>query len=191
MIWSMTKQTKTPRKKKKKSSVRHTRSNQRDRSKRPVVAPPDEETAQRLGELMVPALIVSQQAISERLRFFPSEIFLRIFLHIVPVLREREQARQRPLPPILAWAKEHYTAVLAADGSTLDALMRKVGLLRDSETYPLAGKIMAVLDLCSWLPHTIWYEADDKVSDQSFSRRTSGRCGTELLAWFLKELCSS
>ncbi|MBC8504309.1 MAG: transposase [Chloroflexi bacterium] len=60
---------------------------------------------------------------------------------------------------------------IAADGSTLDALMRKVGLLRDSETNPLAGKIMGVLDLCSWLPHTIWYEADDKVSDQSFWNR--------------------
>ncbi len=211
----------------KKSTVRHTRSNQRDRSKRPVVAPPDEKTAQRLSELIepaietqqslfkelgmrnrtltlsvivaivvsmiwrqlgsggseiarllrtegllwVPALIVSQQAISERLRFFPSEIFLRIFLHILPVLRERAQARQRPLPPILRWAKEQYTVVLAADGSTLDALMRKVGLLRDSETYPLAGKIMGILDLCSWLPHTIWYEADAKVNDQIFWNR--------------------
>lgn len=120
------------------------------------------------GLLWAPVLVVSQQAISERLRFFPSEIFLRILLHILPVLRKREQARQRPLPPLLAWAKEQYTMVLAADGSTLDALMRKVGLLRDSKTYPLAGKIMGVLDLCSWLPHTIWYEEDDKVSDQSF-----------------------
>jgi hypothetical protein len=30
-------------------------------------------------------------------------------------------------------------------------------LLRDSETFPLAGKMMAVLDLCSWLPHDLWY----------------------------------
>ncbi len=213
--------------KKKKSTVRHTRSNQRDRSKRPIVAPPDEKTSQRLGELLqpaiaaqqtlfkklglrnrsltlsvivaivvsmiwrqlgnggseiarllrtegllwAPAMVVSQQAISERLRFFPSEIFLRIFLHILPILREREQTRQRPLPPILAWAEKQYTVVLATDGSTLDALMRKVGLLRDSETNPLAGKIMGVLDLCSWLPHTVWYEKDDKISDQSFWER--------------------
>ena len=211
-------------KKKKKSSVRHTRATQRDRSKRPNVAPPDEKTVGHLSELLQPAieaqqatykkfglrnrsltlsvmiaivvsiiwrqlgsggseiarllrtegllwapvLIVSQQAISERLRFFPPEIFLRILLHILPVLRKREQARQRPLPPLLAWAQEQYTVVLAADGSTLDALMRKVGLLRDSETCPLAGKIMGVLDICSWLPYAIWYEEDDKISDQSF-----------------------
>jgi len=120
------------------------------------------------GLLWVPILIVSQQAISERLRFFPSVLFLQILLHILPVLHKRGQTRQRPLPPILAWAQERYTAVLAADGSTLDALMRKVGLLRESETYPLAGKMMGLLDLCSWLPRAIWYEEAAKASDQRF-----------------------
>lgn len=211
-------------KEQKKSSVRHTRAIQRDRSKRPNGVPPDEKTVQRLRELLqpaieahqtlyqklglrkrhltlsvmvaivvsmiwrqlggggseiarllrtegllwVPVLIVSQQAISERLRFFPPELFWRILLHILPVLRQRAHARQRPLPPLLAWAQAQYTLVLTADGSTLDALMRKVGLLREDETYPLAGKIMAILDLCSWLPHALWYEEDTQVSDQSF-----------------------
>jgi hypothetical protein len=212
---------------KKKSSVRHTRAVQRDRRKRPIVAPPDERIQQRMEELLLPAikaqkelfkklglrdrvltlsmtvaivislvwrqiggggteiarllrnegmlwvpmLIVSQQAISERLRFFPPTLFLQIVLHILPVLHQRWQVRQRPLPPILAWAQERYTAVLAADGSTLDALMRQVGLLRDSETHPLAGKMMGLLDLCSWLPRAIWYEEDAKVSDQRFWTR--------------------
>jgi len=95
-------------------------------------------------------------------------LFLRVLLHILPVLDNRWQARQRPLPPVLAWAKERYTAMLAADGSTLDALMRKVGLLRDSETHPLAGKMMTVLNICSWLPTAIWYEEDAKAHDQRF-----------------------
>lgn len=209
---------------KKKSSVRHTRAIQRDRSKRQVTAPPDEKISQRLAELLqpaikaqkafykqlglrnrtltlsvmvaivitliwrqlgsggseisrllrtegllwVPVMVVSQQAISERLRVFPSVLFLRILLDILPVLHKRWQARQRPLPPALAWAKARYPAVLAADGSTLDALLRKVGLLRDSETHPLAGKIIAVLNLCSWLPTAIWYEEDAKAHDQRF-----------------------
>lgn len=120
------------------------------------------------GLLWACQLVVSQQAISERLRTFPSVLFLRVLLHILPVLDQRWQARQRPLPPVLAWAKERYTAVLAADGSTLDALMRKVGLLRDSETHPLAGKMMVVLNICSWLPTAIWYEQDAKAHDQRF-----------------------
>ena len=216
----MAKKTKKP----KKSTVRHTRAVQRDRSKRPNVAPPDEQVEQRLTDLLVPAIeaqeprykelglrnrtlplsvmvaivvsiiwrqigsggteaarllalegllwvshiVVSQQAVSERLRVFPSELFLNILIHILPKLHERWAARERPLPKILAWAQENYTVVLAADGSTLDALVRKVGLLRDSETFPLAGKMMAVLDLCSWLPHDLWYNEDAKAHDQRF-----------------------
>jgi hypothetical protein len=220
----MSQKTQTKKSKKKKSSVRHTRAIQRDRSKRPVVAPPDEKIEQRLTELLEPAiqaqketykklglrhrkltlsvvlsivisiiwrqigsggsevarllrsegllwvstLKVKQQAISERLRIFPPILFLRILRHILPVLQARWQARQRPLPEVLVWAQERYSAVLAADGSTLDVLLRKVGLLRDSETSPLAGKMMAILNICSWLPHAIWYEEDAKAHDQRF-----------------------
>ena len=223
MIGTMAK-TRQKKKKEKKSTVRHTRAIQRDRSKRPIIAPPDEKIQQRLEGLLLPAieaqkefykghglrsrllplsvmvaivvsiiwrqlgsggsevsrllrsegllwvstLMVSQQAISERLRTFPPMLFLRILLHILPGLHERWRARQRPLPPVLGWAQERYTAVLAADGSTLDALVRKVGLLRDCEKHPLAGKMMAVLDLCSWLPRVIWFEQDAQASDQRF-----------------------
>jgi hypothetical protein len=210
--------------KKKKSSVGHTRAIQRDRSKRSVIAPPDEEITHRLSELLQPAIqehqvlykklglrnrnltlsvmvaivvsmiwrqlgsggsevarllrsegllwapvmTVSQQAISERLRFFPPEMFMRILQSILPELRKRRLARQRPLPPLLNWANQQYTAVLAVDASTLDALMRKVGLLRDRKIHPLAGRLMGVIDLCSWLPQTIWYAENDKTSEQSF-----------------------
>jgi hypothetical protein len=52
------------------------------------------------------------------------------------------------------------------DGSTLDALLRKVGLLRDAPTPPLAGRMTALLDLASQLPRQLWYEPDPKASDQ-------------------------
>jgi hypothetical protein len=56
--------------------------------------------------------------------------------------------------------------VLAADGSTLDALLRQVGLLRDREDTPLAGRMTALLDLCSRLPRRVWYEPDAAAHDQ-------------------------
>jgi hypothetical protein len=204
--------------------MRHTRAIQRDRSKRPVVGPPDREIERRLsvllqpaikaqeglskslglrnralplsamvavvlsilwrqlgsggtevsrllrteGLLWVPKLQVTQQAISERLRTFPPVLFLNTLLHILPVARTRWRMRHRPLPPVLAWANESYTAVLAADGSTLDALLRKVGLLRGQKRHPLAGKMMVLLDVCSWLPLTLWFHKDAKVHDQRF-----------------------
>ena len=42
---------------KKSSSVRHTRAIQRDRSKRPMAAPPDEQIAERLSEIVQPATL--------------------------------------------------------------------------------------------------------------------------------------
>jgi hypothetical protein len=206
---------------KKPSSVRHTRAIQRDRSKRPPVAPPDPLVAARLTELIHPATLaqlehfrslglrervltlpvmvalvlsmiwrqvgsvatllrllneegflwtapvqVSEQALSQRLRGFPAELFWRVLATLLPLLDQRWQARQRPLPPELAWARAHYPAVLTVDGSTLDALLRQVGLLRDRPDHPLAGRMAALLDLCSRLPRTLWYEADAQAHDQ-------------------------
>jgi hypothetical protein len=208
---------------KKPSSVRHTRAIQRDRSKRPDVAPPDEQIAARLREIIHPATLaqvahfqslglrartltlpvmvalvlsmvwrhigsvteltkmmvtegllwaeprkVSQQALSERFRTFPSVLFLRVLLAVLPLMETRWKNRQRPLSPEIAWAQERYTEVLIQDGSTLDALLRKVGLLRDAEMNPLAGRMTALLDLCSRLPRHIWYEEDAQAHDQRF-----------------------
>lgn len=206
-----------------KSTVRHTRAIQRDRTKRPISMPTDEQVAARLTEIVhpwtlaqvshfyhlglrervltlpvmvayvlaliwrqigsvgelvrivqqevvlwVPPLKVSQQAFSLRLRCLPSELFLQVLMAILPEIQRRWAQRQRPLPPEIAWARERYQQVLAHDGSTLDALLRKVGLLRDSATSPLAGRMTALLDLCSRLPQQVWYEADPAAHDQRF-----------------------
>jgi hypothetical protein len=66
----------------------------------------------------------------------------------------------------LAWAQAHYARVLACDGSTLDALVRKIGLLRGLAAHPLAGRMTALLDLCSRLPQQVWYEPDPNAHDQ-------------------------
>jgi hypothetical protein len=208
------------------SSVRHTRAIQRDRSKRPLVAPPDEQVSQRLTDLVHPATLsqvayfhelglrervftlplmvaivlsmiwrqigevtpvvrlmqkesllwaqpqrITQQALSERLRTLPAELFLKVLEAVLPVMQTRWQARQRPLPPEVAWAKSQYTQVLVQDGSTLDALLCKVGLLRDSVVHPLAGRMTALLDLCSRVPRHLWYEEDAEAHDQRFWER--------------------
>src|SRR5437016_1588633 len=130
---------------KKPSSVRHTRAIARDRSKRPPVAPPDEEVSVRLTELIHP-LTLSQVAHYHDLG-----------------LRERVLS-----PPEVAWAQAHYAAVQAVDGSTLDALLRKVGLLRDRETAPLAGRMTGLLNLATRLPDALWYDPDAQAHDQRF-----------------------
>lgn len=219
--WGMSETNSTKQSAKKPSSVRHTRAIQRDRSKRPPVAPPDPVVAARLTELIHPATLaqldhfrslglrervltlpvmvalvlsmiwrqigsvatllrtlntegflwtapvtVSEQTLSQRLLGFPAELFQQVLATILPQMQVRWQERQRPLPPELAWAQAHYPAVLTTDGSTLDALLRKVGLLRDRPDRPLAGRIAALLDLCTRLPRTVWYEEDSQAHDQ-------------------------
>jgi hypothetical protein len=120
------------------------------------------------GFLWSSPVLVSEQALSQRLRVFPAALFLSIFQELLPVMRARWEQRQRPLAPVIAWALARYTAVQAVDGSTLDALVRKVGLLRDAVVHPLAGRITALLDLGSRLPQEVWYEEDAKAHDQRF-----------------------
>jgi hypothetical protein len=135
------------------------------------------------GFLWTSPVQVSQQALSQRLRVFPATLFARVFEDLLPQLHARWTARQRPLPPEVAWAQAHYAAVQAVDGSTLDALLRKVGLLRDQETHPLAGRMTALLNLATRLPDALWYEAAAQAHDQRFWPRILGtlRAGTLLI----------
>lgn len=213
-------------KKPKKSSVRHTRAIQRDRTKRPNTAPPDELVAQRLEDVVHPATLnqvahfhdlglrartlnlsvmmafvlsliwrqigsvreavrtlnregllwvdarkVSQQAIEQRFSSLPALLVERVLQEVLPLLATRWQTRTRPLPPALQWARDHFTATVAVDGSTLDALLRKTGLLRDGQGGVLAGRIAGLLDVISRLPRQVWYEEDAQAHDQRFWER--------------------
>jgi Transposase DDE domain len=210
----------------KKSSVRHTRAIQRDRTKRPNTAPPDQQIEARLTELIHPATYaqvaafqamglreriltlpvmmafvlsliwrhlgsvseavrvlqeegmlwtspqqVTQPAVEQRLRSLPPLLFQRVLLDVLPRMQARWQMRTRPVAPAVQWAHRHFTAVLALDGSTLDGLLRKVGLLREGEGPVLAGRMAALLDLVSQLPREVWYEEDWHAHDQRFYER--------------------
>ena len=98
---------------------------------------------------------VSHPATTERLRTLPPSLFRAVLDAILPTLQQRFQARKRPLPPALAYALTRFTGVWALDGSTLDALQKKVGLLRGTEGGVLAGRMAALLDVASQLPRQL------------------------------------
>ncbi len=123
------------------------------------------------GLLWAEPTSVSQQAISERLRTFPAELFKQVLMDLLPRMHQRWQERQRPLSAAMSWAQEHFGVVWVLDGSTLDTLLRKVGLLREGAGPILAGRIAALLNAASMLPHHIWYEEDSHVHDQTFWER--------------------
>ena len=111
---------------------------------------------------------LTRQAVTQRLDSLPADLFWRVLEHLLPEMRQRWAARQRPVPPEVAWAQAHYGQVAICDGSTLDALVRRLGLLRDMTDHPLAGRMTALLDLSSRLPIRVWFEEDAQAHDLVF-----------------------
>jgi hypothetical protein len=223
----------------KKSSVRHTRAIQRDRTKHANTAAPDELTTERLKEIVHPATLnqvahfydlglrarvlnlpvmmafvlsliwrqlgsvteavrtlnregllwvderkVSQQAIEQRFSSLPAVLFERVLHEILPAMGMRWQTRTRPLPPALRWARDHFTGVVALDGSTLDTLLRKTGLVREGDGPILAGRMAALLDVITRLPRQVWYEEDQQAHDQRFWDRALAALDAGMLLLF-------
>lgn len=115
------------------------------------------------------AVKVSQQALSQRFLSFPAELFERVLKEILPQLQSRWHERQaRPLPESLAYAREHFEQIWVADGSTLEALFRKLKVLADVPVGQLAGKIGTVVDLMSRLPVEVWFTEHPRANEATF-----------------------
>lgn len=136
------------------------------------------------GMLWEPPLKVTQQAVSERLRELPASLFEAVLNQVLPVMQQRWQARQRPVAHEIQTVLRQFTRITAMDGSTLDVLIKKVGLLRDTEGNVLAGKMMALLDVASQLPIKIWYGEDSAAHDQSWWEQIIGVLEKESLTLF-------
>jgi len=112
---------------------------------------------------------VSQAALSQRFLEFPAILFERVFWSLRPHLQQRWSERhQRPLPDSIADARHHFEQLWIVDGSTLEALFRKLGSLQDLDPAPLAGKMATVIDLVTRLPVHIWFCDNPKASDTRF-----------------------
>jgi hypothetical protein len=115
------------------------------------------------------AVKVSQQALSQRFLSFPAILFEAVLKELLPQLRQRWQERHsRPLPESIIYARQHFEQIWVADGSTLEALFRKLKVLADVPVGQLAGKIGTVVDLLTRLPVEIWFEEQPKAHDSTF-----------------------
>lgn len=123
------------------------------------------------GLLWTNAVTVSQSGVGQRLNSLPAVLFENILNAVLPQMQARWSKRPRPLPEAVVWAQTHFSGVVVVDGSTLDGLVRKVGLLRDGGQGVLGGHIAALLDVVTRLPIRIWYDADAAGSDQQFWTR--------------------
>ncbi len=112
---------------------------------------------------------VSQQALSQRFLTFPAILFERIFHQILPKLKSRWLVRHnRPLPESVQFTLSKFERIWIADGSTLEALFRKLKSLESVKSGKLAGKMGVVIDLVTRLPIAIWFQENPRASDTRF-----------------------
>jgi hypothetical protein len=112
---------------------------------------------------------VSQQALSQRFLSFPAQLFERVYKELLPVLQARwAQRATRPLPAVVRVARQHFDHIWIADGSTLEALFRKLDALQAVPVGQLAGKMCMVIDLVRQLPIQIWFSEQAQAFDTHF-----------------------
>ena len=112
---------------------------------------------------------VTQQALSERFLTFPTAIFERVFKDLLPQLQQNWLQRdKRPLPNSIKFALGYFERIWVADGSTLEALFRKLKSLEDVPRGQLAGKICTVIDIVTRLPIEIWFHTNPRASETNF-----------------------
>ena len=112
---------------------------------------------------------MSQQALSQRFLTFPAILFQRILTEILPKLKARWSARHnRTLPESVQFTLSKFDKIWIADGSTLEALFRKLKSLEEVKPGSLAGKMGVVIDLVTRLPVEIWWSEKPNASDTRF-----------------------
>lgn len=111
------------------------------------------------------AIKISQQALSKRFLEFPAPLFEQVLWDLLRQLRRCWfTRRRRPLPTSVAWVQQRFKRILVVDGSTLEALFRKLKSLQE-KPITLAGKIYTIVDMVSHLPMAISFDENPFAGD--------------------------
>lgn len=94
---------------------------------------------------------VSRQALSKRLRAIPARLFAQMYEEALQRLRAQPRGRLTPTD-----LRARFGVVWLADGSTLEALRRKLKAWRGQTLTPLGGKMLAVVDAYTRCPQQTW-----------------------------------
>jgi hypothetical protein len=114
---------------------------------------------------------VSAPGVTQRLESLPASLFAELFDLLVPTFQARARERVRPLPAVVERVRAHYPTILAADGSTLEALFHKLGELRGVPGTLLAGRMLALLDVVSKQAVAVLRDPSPTGNDHQFQVR--------------------
>lgn len=117
------------------------------------------------GLLWVEPMQVSRQALSKRLMNLPVRHFAAIFEQVIKHI----QTQPNPPSSLVGWVdlKQQFGTIWIADGSTLEALRRKLKILSGTGTL-LAGRMMVIVELLTHRPAAIWYTEQSTANDKQW-----------------------
>lgn len=105
-----------------------------------------------------------------------------MFKELLPKLKSAWYSRQnRPLPESVQFSLSRFERIWIADGTTLEALFKKLKSLEEVPFGQLAGKMGTVIDLMTRLPVEIWFEENPKASDIRFEQNLLNLVPTQTL----------
>lgn len=110
---------------------------------------------------------ISKQAFSKRLQVVPASLFADLFGEVLKKLRKRPA----PQACLRTWQKRlmgRFEAVWIADGSTLEALRKRLGMAEDS-CASLGGKMMMIVGAFTARPVQAFYEQKALTNDKQFT----------------------
>src|SRR5581483_4559444 len=123
------------------------------------------------GLLWVEPTKVRKRALSKRMAKIPAELFAGML---------EEVLTQLPPPPkelagMEDWnrVREHFGAIYLADGSTLEALRKKLKNLRDRADTVLGGRMMMVVEAFTKAPVHVRYISDVNINDVSLANEVA------------------
>lgn len=124
---------------------------------------------EREGLLGLAPRRVSKQALSQRLQKLPAELFAQVFDEAIA--RLQAQSSLAPVPEEWAKVRSRFTVCWAGDGSTLEALRKKLSEIKGSAGTTLGGKMMVLVDLFTHRPLKAWYTTDAQANDKTFCEK--------------------
>lgn len=120
------------------------------------------------GLLWVEARLVSKQALSNRLRTLPANLFAQLFEQVLVRMQFQAHAQEEIVPASWQAVQLRFGAVWLADGSTLEAIAKQLDSLKEQAS-GLGGKMMMIVEAFSRRPVAAWYSADAHAHDQHWN----------------------
>jgi hypothetical protein len=145
-------------------------------------------TLKRENLLWLESMEVSLEALSNRFETLPAELFAALLEQMIASSRQRaamqqaamqqaamqQAVEQHPIRRGIHSLQRIYTAVLIADGSTLEQLRKTSTELRQQVGTVLGGRILLVVDALRHTPMACFFQRSGTANDKSFNEQLIG-----------------